>query len=141
MPQIVLVTSATGRIGKEVVARLAKNGDFTVRAAAHNPEKAEYLKGLGAAEIVPFDLTDPATWGPALDGVSAVYSASLDPLLEHHLKFAAHLGTLGGQLLSSALGRCTKLRSLLLDDAARGYGRTFPVSTYLPITCVVRRSS
>jgi len=47
---------------------------------------------------VKFDYTDPSTWTDALKGVSAVYSASLDPLLEHHLKFSAHLGTLGGQI-------------------------------------------
>ena len=52
MPAVCLVTSATGRIGKEVVSRLAKEGKFTVRAAAHNPAKADYLKGLGAHEIV-----------------------------------------------------------------------------------------
>jgi uncharacterized protein YbjT (DUF2867 family) len=80
------------------VARLAAGGKFRVRAAAHNPAKAEYLKGLGADEIVAFDLTDAATWTAVLDGVSVIYSASLDPLLSEHLKFAAHLGTLGGQI-------------------------------------------
>jgi len=95
---IVLVTSATGRIGKEVVARLSKGGKFYVRAALHNVDKGDYLKQLGAHELVKFDLTDPATWTEALSGVSHVYSASLDPLLEHHLKFSAHLGTLGGQI-------------------------------------------
>ena len=64
---IALVTSATGRIGKEVVARLAAGGKFRVRAAAHNPAKAEYLKGLGADEIVALDLTDAATWTAVLD--------------------------------------------------------------------------
>eukprot|EP00929_Paragymnodinium_shiwhaense_P085753 TRINITY_DN4618_c0_g2_i1.p1 TRINITY_DN4618_c0_g2~~TRINITY_DN4618_c0_g2_i1.p1 ORF type:complete len:376 (-),score=91.65 TRINITY_DN4618_c0_g2_i1:261-1352(-) len=92
---IVLVTSATGRIGKEVVARLAKGGKFHVRAALHNPEKGEYLKQLGAHELVEFDLTNPDSWAKALDGVTHIYSASLDPLLEHHLKFATHLGSLG----------------------------------------------
>lgn len=91
---VVLVTSATGRIGKEVVAGLAKSGKVHVRAAAFSPEKAEYLKGLGANEVVAFDLTNEETWADVLKGVTAVYSASLDPLLEHHMKFSAHLGTL-----------------------------------------------
>eukprot|EP00928_Gymnodinium_smaydae_P088106 TRINITY_DN7224_c0_g1_i2.p1 TRINITY_DN7224_c0_g1~~TRINITY_DN7224_c0_g1_i2.p1 ORF type:complete len:346 (-),score=66.52 TRINITY_DN7224_c0_g1_i2:218-1207(-) len=94
----VLVTSATGRIGKEVVARLSQSGKWNVRAAVHNVDKSEYLKKVGAHELVQFDYTNPETWGPALDGVEAIYSASLDPLLEHHLKFSAHLGTLGGQI-------------------------------------------
>jgi len=95
---IALVTSASGRIGKEVVARLAAKGNFTVRAAVHNPAKGEFLKGIGAQEVVPFDLTDQSTWDAALDSVSAVYSASLDPLFESHLKFSGHLGTLGTQI-------------------------------------------
>jgi len=87
------VTSATGRIGRELVARLAKDGGFHVRAAMHSPEKAGYLTKLGAHELVKFDLKDPDTWPAVVDGVDAVYSASLDPLLEHHLKFCEFLGT------------------------------------------------
>jgi len=96
--QTVLVTSATGRIGKEVVARLSQSGQFTVRCAVHNVAKADYLKSIGAHELVTFDYTNPETWDKALDGVDCVYSASLDPLLEHHLKFSKHLGTLGDQI-------------------------------------------
>ena len=68
----VLVTSATGRIGKEVVARLSTGGKFQVRACVHNPDKADYLRGLGAHEVVKFEYTDPATWDAALSGVEAV---------------------------------------------------------------------
>lgn len=94
----VLVTAATGRIGKEVVARLAADSGFTVRAAVFTPAKASYLEELGADEVVRFDLEDDATWAAALDGVDCIYSASLDPLLEHHLAFSKHLGSLGGQI-------------------------------------------
>merc|ERR1739838_250436 len=73
-------------------------GKFTVRAAVYSPSKGDYLKKLGADEIVKFDLTDKGTWDGALKGVEAVYSASLDPLLEHHLSFSKHLGTLQGQV-------------------------------------------
>ena len=51
----------------------------------------------------------------------------------------------GPQTVRSMLTCMTNARRACLDsrraDAARGYGRTFPVYTYLPITCVVRRSS
>ena len=99
MPRpVLLVTSASGRIGKEVISRLKGTEQFTVRAAVHNPAKTEYLEKLGAHEVVKFDLTDKNTWDVALRGVEAVYSASLDPLLEHHLNFSTHLGTLRGQV-------------------------------------------
>lgn len=91
----VLVTSAPGRIGKELVALLARSGQFKVRAAVHSVEKGESLLALGADEVVRLDLTDAATYGEALDGVSAVYSASLDPLLEGHLSFSKAMGEAG----------------------------------------------
>ena len=95
---VVLVTSASGRIGKELVARLRTSGRFTVRAAMHSEAKVDYLKKLGADEVVKFDLTDKGTWDAALKDVEAVYSASLDPLLEHHLAFSGYLGGLKSQV-------------------------------------------
>ena len=88
----VLITSATGRIGRELVARLASVDQFTVRACVFSAGSEDRLLSLGADETVHFDLTDEATWGPALEGVSAVYSASLDPMLEGHLAFSEELG-------------------------------------------------
>jgi len=95
---VVLVTSASGRIGKELVARLRTSGKFTVRAAVYSEAKRDYLKKLGADEVVKFDLTDKGTWDSALKDVEVVYSASLDPLLEHHLSFSGYLGKLKGQV-------------------------------------------
>jgi uncharacterized protein YbjT (DUF2867 family) len=89
---IVLVTSATGRIGRELVARLATNGQFIVRACYFSSNKAATLQTLGAHEVVHFDLNAPATWEAALHNVSVVYSASLDPMLEGHLAFCQELG-------------------------------------------------
>lgn len=95
---LVLVTSASGRIGKEVIARLKSSGKFTIRAAMYDTTKEDFLKKLGADEVVKFDLKDQSTWAKALSGVQAVYSASLDPLLEQHMQFSEHLGTLKGQV-------------------------------------------
>lgn len=89
---VVLITSASGRIGKELVALLARAGDFTVRACSFSPDNHEMLTGLGADEVVHFDLNDATTWPAVLDGVQAVYSASLDPMLEGHLAFSEELG-------------------------------------------------
>jgi len=94
----VLVTSPGGRIGKELIVHLKNSEKFTIRAGAYNISKADYLKQLGADEVVKFDLTDASSWDAAMAGVSVVYSASLDPLLEHHLKFCGYLGSLGGQV-------------------------------------------
>ena len=95
---VVLITSASGRIGRELIARLASAGDFTVRATSFSEGKEEMLRELGADEVVHFDLNDNSTWDAALDGVSAVYSASLDPMLEGHLAFSKALGERSDQI-------------------------------------------
>jgi len=92
--KILFVTGCTGRIGREFVARMGQKSGFTVRTGIRDVAgKGEYLKKIGASEVVPFDYTNPETWNAALAGVSAVYSSSLDPLLAHHLKFSEFLGT------------------------------------------------
>lgn len=88
----VLITSAAGRIGRELIARLAKEDRFTIRACYFSEDKAAFLQSLGADEVVKFDLNDPTTWQAALADVTAVYSASLDPLLDGHLAFCKELG-------------------------------------------------
>jgi uncharacterized protein YbjT (DUF2867 family) len=95
---VALITSASGRIGKELVALLASGGEFDVRACSFSPSNTDMLRGLGADEVVHFDLSDPETWVGAVDGVSVVYSASLDPMLEGHLAFAKELGRRSDQI-------------------------------------------
>jgi len=127
----VLITSATGRIGKELVARLASDDAFTVRACYFSEAKADSLLKLGADEVVKFDLSDTATWGPALDGVSAVYSASLDPMLEGHLAFCKELGKRTAQIdhvvRVSCMGADTNTASYIADQHASRAGAAIPL--------------
>ena len=94
----VLITSASGRIGKELIALLAKEGQFNIRATSFTASKADSLRALGANEVVHFNLNDSSTWDAALDGVSSVYSASLDPMLEGHLAFSKALAERSTQI-------------------------------------------
>ncbi len=59
MSGLVLVTGATGKTGRSLIAQLQERG-VAYRAASRNGEPA-------------FDWTRPATWEPALDGVASVY--------------------------------------------------------------------
>ena len=88
--KIVLVTGSTGRVGKEVVARLSQIPGFTVRAATR--DKAEYATSLGAHETVAFDLEDDKTWAPAMQGVTHLFSSTQDKFIGQHMAFAKWCG-------------------------------------------------
>src|SRR4051812_25261939 len=65
----VLVTGATGRVGRVVVDQLLVAG-VPVRALTRRPAAARLPAGV---EVVPGDLTVPESLNAALQGVSAVF--------------------------------------------------------------------
>jgi nucleoside-diphosphate-sugar epimerase len=66
-----LVTGATGFLGGHLVDRLLAAGQ-PVRALVRNPAKAERLKEQGV-EIVPGDVTEPASLPAAVAGCDTIY--------------------------------------------------------------------
>ncbi|MFI0792795.1 SDR family oxidoreductase [Micromonospora rubida] len=76
---MILVTGATGTVGREVVSILTARGE-PVRAVSRNPAAADLPAGV---EVVAADLTDPASLAPHLTGVDAVFLIwpSADPAL------------------------------------------------------------
>ncbi len=68
---MILVTGATGNIGRELVRRLAAAG-VPVRAFVRDAARAEDLRQAGA-EILVGDLDHPETLAPALDGVERLF--------------------------------------------------------------------
>ncbi len=81
----VLVTGATGGVGSLAVAMLAKAG-FKATAATGKSDEADYLKGLGAADVI-----DRAT----------VTEGSERPMMK--TKWAGVVDCVGGETLSAAL--------------------------------------
>jgi uncharacterized protein YbjT (DUF2867 family) len=69
MGDTILVTGATGNVGGELVRLLSAQG-ASVRAAVRHPEAVPMLPG-----VVPvrFDYGEPATWGPVLEDVTAIF--------------------------------------------------------------------
>lgn len=86
----VLVTGATGGVGSIAVALLAKAG-FEVMASTGKPEAANYLKKLGATQII---------------GREAVNDTSGKPLMRP--QWAGAIDTVGGNVLSTVLKACNK---------------------------------
>ncbi|MGC9540434.1 SDR family oxidoreductase [Streptomyces sp. UG1] len=67
--QKILVTGATGTVGRQVVAELLARG-HAVRALTRDPAKADFPAGV---EVVQGDLTEPDSLVPALEGVTGVH--------------------------------------------------------------------
>jgi uncharacterized protein YbjT (DUF2867 family) len=75
---MILITGATGHIGRELVPQLVDRG-APVRVLIRDPERAASLPA--SAERVVGDLTDPATLPSALDGVDRLFV--LFPGIDH----------------------------------------------------------
>ncbi len=65
----ILVTGATGTVGRHLVAQLIEMG-HSVRALTRNPTKATFPDGV---EVVKGDLMKPETLDPAFEGVTGVH--------------------------------------------------------------------
>lgn len=71
MTETVLVTGATGTVGRHVAAALTSR-DATVRVGLRDPESVPEHVPNGA-EIVEFDFARPETWGATLAGVNGLF--------------------------------------------------------------------
>ena len=65
----ILVTGATGVIGRQVIEQLVQRG-ASVRALVRDPAKADFPAGVS---VVKGDLMDPDSLRPAFAGVSAFF--------------------------------------------------------------------
>ena len=78
---MILVTGATGLIGKELLRKLSARG-VAVRALVRNPAKAEAIAALPHVEIVQGDMAQPETLVTALRRVDrAMLISSSDPVM------------------------------------------------------------
>jgi acrylyl-CoA reductase (NADPH) len=105
----ILVTGATGGVGSVAVAILAKLG-YKVDAATGRAELGDFLRSLGAAEVVDRgSLTIPSTrglekerWDGAVDTVAGATLAGILPWMAHGASIAA-CGMAGGAEVTAAI--------------------------------------
>lgn len=77
---MILVTGATGTVGREVIKQLIEK-KFAVRAMTRDPAKAKFPAGV---EIVAGDFDEPESLVQAVKGAVAVFSLSAGPNLPIH---------------------------------------------------------
>jgi uncharacterized protein YbjT (DUF2867 family) len=99
--RVILVTGATGNVGRHVVSQLLRTG-VAVRALARNPDSAGLPDGV---EVVRGDLSAPDTLDTCLNGVDTVFllwpgltadfaPAALD-VISNHARRLVFLSSLG----------------------------------------------
>ncbi|WP_425098539.1 MDR family oxidoreductase [Tropicibacter sp. S64] len=105
----VLVTGAAGGVGSVAVAILANLG-FEVAAVTGRAEQAEYLRGLGASEIVPREELTEVTrkpleserWSGCVDAVAGAMLGRVLKQMKYGSSVAA-IGLAGGAAIDGAL--------------------------------------
>jgi acrylyl-CoA reductase (NADPH) len=97
----VIVTGAAGGVGSTAIAILAKHG-YHVVASTGRPAETDYLKGLGAAEVIERgELTGPVRplgkerWAAGIDSVGSTTLANLLAMIRYGGAVAA-CGLAGG---------------------------------------------
>ena len=112
---MILVTGATGTVGRQLVAELAAQG-VGVRALSRTPEHARLPAGV---EVVAGDLGQPATLGAALAGVEQVFLLSGGP------EGPSHDTNLIGAARQAGVARVVTLSVL-----GAGYGADDPITCW-----------
>ena len=104
----VIVTGAAGGVGSVAITLLAGLG-FTVIASTGRPQEAEYLKGLGASEIIDRNELSGAArplakerWAAGIDSVGSTTLANLLSMTKYGGAIAA-CGLAGGMDLPSSV--------------------------------------
>lgn len=113
---MILVTGATGNVGRHVVRRLVAAG-HPVRALTRSPERAALPEGV---DVVRGDLTEPGSWPAALDAVQRVYLFPVPDAVHEFLAAATRAGVRRVVVLSSAaagMGNGIGSRHLLVERA------------------------
>jgi uncharacterized protein YbjT (DUF2867 family) len=85
----ILVTGATGSVGRAVVDELLKLGATGIRALTVNPDRAALPPQI---EVIRGNLGRPETVVPALAGVDRMYLAPLLPTVDEVTRLAADAG-------------------------------------------------
>jgi uncharacterized protein YbjT (DUF2867 family) len=111
MSKPVLVTGATGTIGRHVARRLSEKG-ASVRAGVRDQAKAK--KELAGVALAPFDFENEKTFSGALEGIEKVFL--LPPLLPNQLEV---MNTFVDAAKRAGVRHIVKLSAIGVDDETR----------------------
>lgn len=112
----VVVSGASGGVGSVAVAMLAKKG-YHVIASTGKTEQHEYLKQIGATEVISRDDLSPEKFSSLGKGR---FAAAVDPVGGNTLAYILSTLKYGGAVASSGLTGGTKLNTTVFPFILRG---------------------
>ncbi|MDR6225957.1 acrylyl-CoA reductase family protein [Desmospora profundinema] len=112
----VLVTGATGGVGSTAIAILSKKG-YTVAASTGKEEAHEYLRELGAVEILGRQEVKP---DPSRPLARARWAGAVDPVGGDTLSYLLSTTRFGGSVAVSGLTGGTSLSTTVFPFILRG---------------------
>src|SRR5437762_8142223 len=116
MSKSVLVTGATGSVGRNVAKRLSEKG-VSVRAGVRDQPKARKQFGSNIT-LAPFDFENEQTFSGALEGVEKVFL--LPPLLPNQLEVT---NVFVDAAKRAGVRHIVKLSAIGVDDETRSEER------------------
>src|SRR5438874_12272808 len=122
MSKPVLVTGATGTIGRDIAKRLSEGG-VSVRAGVRDQAKARKQFGADIA-LVPFDFENEKTFSGALEAVEKVFI--LPPLLPNQLEVTNAFVDVAKR---AGIRHIVKLSAIGVDDERRPTAINGPAAT------------
>ena len=123
----ILVTGATGGVGSVAIALLAKLG-YTVVASSGRPEETEYLKSLGASEVI--DRAQLSEKGRPLG--KERWAGVVDAVGSHTLANACATTKYGGTVAACGLAQGFDLPATVMPFILRGVTLAGIDSVYRP---------
>ncbi|MDW6025663.1 MDR family oxidoreductase [Mesorhizobium sp. BAC0120] len=111
----VIVTGAAGGVGTVAVSLLSKLG-YQVIASTGRPEEADFLKGLGAAEIITRDELS----GPAKPLGKERWAGGIDAVGSHTLANVLSMTSYGGAVAACGLAGGMDLPASVMPFILRG---------------------
>ncbi|MCQ6558777.1 NADPH:quinone oxidoreductase family protein [Paenibacillus mendelii] len=124
----VLVTGATGGVGSLAVSMLARAG-YEIAAATGKENRHDYLRNLGAADILPRSELTPNN-PPPLN--KQRWAAAIDPVGGHSLAYILSTIQYGGSVAVSGLTGGTELPTTVYPFILRGVNLLGIDSVYCP---------
>jgi uncharacterized protein YbjT (DUF2867 family) len=111
MHETILVTGATGTVGREVIKQLSLVDGVRVRAGVHSVIKGENLKRLPDVELVEIEFTDPESLHAAFTHVDKVFL--ITPFTDNQVEMAK---TLIDEAKKAGVKHIVKLSALGADQ-------------------------